>query len=182
MGKSQKKSHLSPNERSEVLNLYATGNYSYRQLADRFGCSHTTIKRIVNQENKINIPPEQQQSTGAIVPSAGVEQQDGTSFIEDPLQFRRSKLIEIAGDIISTRLRGSVQVLPQLHRLHIQTHDELTSMRRELEEMEGMTDPDEIFQTISIAVNGLPPILKEKLIDILSDDYSNVIPFKQGEK
>jgi hypothetical protein len=182
MGKSQKKSHLSPNERSEVLNLYRTGNYSYRQLGEKFGCSHTTIKRIVNEDNKINIPPEQRDSSGGIVPSSNVEQTNGTSIIDDPLQFRRAKLVEIAGDIISTRLRGSVQVLPQLHRLHIQTHDEITAMRRELEEMDGMTDPDEIFQTIAIAVNGLPPILKEKLIDVLSVDYSNVIPFKQGEK
>lgn len=188
----QNRGHLSPHERSEILRLYNAGGISYRELGERFGCSRSTVYRVINEMNKMNIPPEQQTSS---VPSpdvpvkqlstseseqrtSPVEQSDDIEIIDDPIQFRRMKLIEIAGDIMSTRIRGSVQVLPALHRLHIETHDQLTQMRKEQEDFDGVDNPDDLIQTIAIAVAGLPPILRDRLNDMLSVDMSNVVPLR----
>ena len=161
MGKPQEKAHLSPNERKQVAELYKQGGESYRTLADRFGVSRSTIKRIVHKSKE--------QPTETVEP---------IEYIADPIEFRRAKLTEINGDIMSTRIRGSVQVLPALHRLHLQVHDELTTMKHERDQLDTITNPDELLQTIAIAVQGLPPLLRDQLIDTLNTNFENVIQFK----
>ena len=168
MGKSQKKAHLSPAERIEIADLYSEGGWSYRTLAKKFGVSFATIQRIVKSAENEPAPPP------VIVTES--------EYIVDPIDFRKQKLIEIGADIISTRIRGSVQVLPALHRLHLTTHDELTSMRKERDAMDDVTNPDELLQTIAIAVQGLPPILKDQLHDMMNTDFRNVIPFAGGDE
>lgn len=183
MADSQNRGHLSPTERSEIIRLYTAGGVSYRELGERFGCSRSTVYRVINEKNTMNIPPEQQSSeqtkrkqTFKTKPS----ENDEPSFqiVDDPIEFRRMKLIEIAGDIMSTRTRGSVQVLPALHRLHIQTHDELTQMKREIDDFDDVQNPDDLIQTIAIAVAGLPPILRDRLNDMLAIDMTDVIPLR----
>lgn len=182
MGDSQKRGHLSPTERSEIIRLYSAGGISYRELGERFGCSRSTVYRVINQKNTINIPTEQRESEKAnrkappdTQPTSDVQTD---TIIDDPIEFRRMKLIEIAGDIMSTRTRGSVQVLPALHRLHIQTHDELTQMKSERDDFDQVENPDDLIQTIAIAVAGLPPVLRDRLNDMLDIDMSNVIPLR----
>lgn len=181
MGDSQKRGHLSPTERSEIIRLYSAGGISYRELGERFGCSRSTVYRVINQKNKINIPPEQRESEKDKRKTAepqSISDIQIDSIIDDPIEFRRMKLIEIAGDIMSTRTRGSVQVLPALHRLHIQTHDELTQMKREMDDFDDVENPDDLIQTIAIAVAGLPPVLRDRLNDMLDVDMTNVIPLR----
>ena len=182
MADSQKRGHLSPAERSEIIRLYAAGGVTYRELGERFDCSRSTVYRVINQKNTINIPPEQKKSEqekrkqSTSEPTS--EPVDSIPVIDDPIEFRRMKLIEIAGDIMSTRTRGSVQVLPALHRLHIQTHDELTQMKRELDDFDDVENPDDLIQTIAVAVAGLPPVLRDRLNDMLDVDMTNVIPLR----
>lgn len=181
MGDSQNRGHLSPTERSEIIRLYSAGGVTYRELGERFGCSRSTVYRVINQKNTINIPPEQRESQKEKRKSADpvpTSDEQPVSIVDDPIEFRRMKLIEIAGDIMSTRTRGSVQVLPALHRLHIQTHDELTQMKAERDDFDGVENPDDLIQTIAVAVAGLPPVLRDRLNDMLDVDMSNVIPLR----
>ena len=182
MADSQKRGHLSPTERSEIIRLYTAGGVTYRELGERFGCSRSTVYRVIQQKNTINIPPEQRQSEQSkrkqSSSSETTSDESSVQLIDDPIEFRRSKLIEIAGDIMSTRTRGSVQVLPALHRLHIQTHDELTQMKREIDDFDDVENPDDLIQTIAVAVAGLPPVLRDRLNDMLDVDMTNVIPLR----
>ena len=182
MADSQKRGHLSPTERSEIIRLYTAGGVTYRELGERFGCSRSTVYRVINEKNRINIPPEQKQSEQEkrkqSTSESTSESPDAIPLIDDPIEFRRMKLIEIAGDIMSTRTRGSVQVLPALHRLHIQTHDELTQMKRELDDFDDVENPDDLIQTIAVAVAGLPPVLRDRLNDMLDINMTNVIPLR----
>ena len=184
MGKSQDKAHLSPTERNRIATLYNEGGHTYRSLADQFGCSYSTVYRIIKELNVkesakgiiegVVLPPAEQTE-----PPPPTE--PPTEYIEDPIAFRRSKLCEIAGDIMSTRMRGSVQVLPSLHRLHLTVHDELTAMKSERDELDSVMNPDELLHTIAIAAAGLPPILKDKLQELMNNDFTNVIPFQAKE-
>lgn len=185
MGKSQEKAHLSPIERNRIATLYNEGGHTYRSLADEFGCSYSTIYRIIKALNV-------KESTKGIIEKtvenvleknvrAVVKDEIPNEYIEDPIAFRRAKLCEIAGDIMSTRMRGSVQVLPSLHRLHLSVHDELTSMKEERDELDSIMNPDELLHTIAIAAAGLPPILKDKLQELITNDFTNVIPFQAQE-
>jgi len=154
---------LSETERVDIQGLYAAGGHTYQTLADKYGVHKSTISRIVNGQNKkLNRKQTHDTSTAAdtvVSSSAGVE--------SDPLRFRQAKLVEIAADIQATRDRGSQHALPQFHRLHVQIHDEWVQMKTDAEELDGVTNPDELLQTIAMAVKGLPPILKDRLIDML---------------
>lgn len=188
MGKSQDKAHLSPTERNRIATLYNEGGETYRSLAKQFGVSYSTVYRIIKELNVkesskgiiegCESPPTEPTEPP---PSTEPPTEPPKEYIEDPIAFRRSKLCEIAGDIMSTRLRGSVQVLPSLHRLHLQVHDELTQMKEEREELDSVMNPEELLHTIAIAAAGLPPILKDKLQELITNDFTNVIPFQANE-
>jgi hypothetical protein len=40
-------------------------------------------------------------------------------------------------------------------------------MRTDAEEIDGVTNPDELLAVIAMTVKGLPPVLKDRLIDML---------------
>ena len=171
MARNTTRGTLSQAERLEIQTAYADGGHSYQSLADKYGVHKSTISRIVNGQNKKLQTSQQTHDTSTpaqtvLSSSAGV--------IDDPLLFRQTKLVEIAADIQATRDRGSHHALPQFHRLHVQIHDEWAQMRREADELDGVTNPDELLHTIAMTVNGLPPILKDKLIDMLSGQILTV--------
>lgn len=178
MARNTERGTLSEGERLKIAEQYAAGGCTFQSLAAQYNVHKSTISRIVNGQNKklqsssvtsdVDVTPEHQVST-IITSDADV--------IVDPLEFRRAKLAEIARDINSTRERGSHHALPQFHRLHVQVHDEWTQMRRDAEDLGGVTDPDELIATIALAVKGLPPVLKDRLIDMLEGDYTNVLHF-----
>ena len=170
MARNTTRGTLSEGERLAILEKYQAGGHTYQQLADEYGVHKSTISRIVNGQNK-KLQSKQTHDTSTpsqtVVEShAGVE--------HDPVLFRQAKLVEIAQDIQATRDRGSQHALPQFHRLHLQVHDEYMQMKRDAEELDGVTNPDELLHTIAMTVNGLPPILKDKLIDMLSGQILTV--------
>jgi transposase-like protein len=159
---------LSEGERLEIVRLYSAGGQTYQSLADTYGVHKSTISRIINGQNKKLQGKQSTDKTTAAAPSTPqtiIESDAGV--IVDPLAFRQAKLSEIARDINSTRERGSLHALPQFHRLHVAIHDEWTQMRTDAEEIDGVTNPDELLATIALAVKGLPPVLKDRLIDML---------------
>ena len=164
MARNHDRRTLSEAERLSILQKYRAGDQTYQQLADEYGVHKSTISRIVKGQNK---KLQRAEAAQTVVEShAGVE--------HDPLLFRQAKLIEIAQDIQATRDRGSQHALPQFHRLHLQVHDEWVQMKRDAEELDGVTNPDDLLRTIAMTVNGLPPILKDKLIDMLSGQILTV--------
>lgn len=167
MARNTNRGTLSEGERLAILEKYRAGGHTYQQLADEYGVHKSTISRIVKGQNKKLQRAEAAAPAQTVVEShAGVE--------HDPLLFRQAKLLEIAQDIQATRDRGSQHALPQFHRLHLQVHDEWIQMKRDAEELDGVTNPDDLLRTIAMTVNGLPPILKDKLIDMLSGQILTV--------
>jgi transposase-like protein len=167
MARNTNRGTLSEGERLAILEKYQAGGHTYQSLANEYGVHKSTISRIVNGQNKKLKRAETAAPSQTVVEShAGVE--------HDPVLFRQAKLVEIAQDIQATRDRGSQHALPQFHRLHLQVHDEYMQMKRDAEELDGVTNPDELLHTIAMTVNGLPPILKDKLIDMLSGQILTV--------
>jgi len=176
MARNTTRGTLSESERLDIQALYAEGGHTYQSLADKYGVHKSTISRIVNGQNKKLQGRGQTHDTPA---PAQTVVSSSTGDESDPLLFRQAKLIEIAADIQATRDRGSHHALPQFHRLHVQIHDEWTQMRREADELDGVTNPDELLHTIAMAVRGLPPLLKDRLIDMLGE-YDNVLHLHTG--
>lgn len=171
MARNTNRGTLSEGERLAILEKYRAGGQTYQQLADEYGVHKSTISRIVKGQNKKLQRVEQTQTTSTPVQTV-VQSHLGVEH--DPLLFRQAKLLEIAQDIQATRDRGSQHALPQFHRLHLQVHDEWVQMKRDAEELDGVTNPDDLLRTIAMTVNGLPPILKDKLIDMLSGQILTV--------
>lgn len=174
MAQNKNRGTLSEDERLQIKRLYSEGGYTYQSLADKYSVHKSTISRIINGQNKkLESRPD---SEPAAAPSTVIQ----SDVIVDPLSFRQAKLAEIARDINSTRERGSLHALPAFHRLHVTIHDEWTQMRQDAEDLNGVTNPDELLATIAMAVKGLPPVLKDRLVQMLDGDYSDVIQFPAG--
>ena len=167
MARNTNRGTLSETERLEIIERHAKGQDTYQSIATDYGVHKSTISRIIKRQNKKL--EAQRKPVTAPVSTGGV-------VIRDPLEFRESKLAEIAHDIEQTRMRGSHHALPQFHRLHVQVHDEWTQLRRDAEDLDGVTNPDDLLHSIAIAVKGLPPVLKDRLVDMLDAEYANVIP------
>jgi len=178
--RNQKRGALTDTERAEIIQKYKTGDHTYQSLAEEYKINKSTVGRICKGQKKFS--PEKAEETSPPAPSPAPSPLMTAAINDDPILFRAHKLVEISDDIQETRERGSFHSLPQFHRLHLQVHDEYISMKREAEELEGLTDPNEVLHQIAIAVAGLPPILKDRLMDIIEGDYSsNIIPFKVTE-
>ena len=167
MARNTNRGTLSEGERLAILEKYRAGGHTYKSLADEYSVHKSTISRIINGQNK-----KLQRTTAAAPAETVVQSHAGVE--PDPLLFRQAKLLEIAQDIQATRDRGSQHALPQFHRLHLQVHDEWIQMKRDAEELDGVTNPDDLLRTIAMTVNGLPPILKDRLIDMLSGQILTV--------
>ena len=164
------KAQLSPDEQSEIKKKYASGDYTYIALAEEYKTSTTSIYRAIKDKNS-KVSPQQKETENP-------PQTPEPIASSDALAFRQQKLAEIASDILSVRDRGSVHVLPQLHRLHIQVHDELQAIKKEIEEIDGISDPDEMLHTIAMAVQSLPPVLRDRLSGMLNAT-DKVLVFKR---
>jgi len=174
MARNTTRGTLSEGERLDIQALYADGGHTYQSLAEQYGVHKSTISRIVNGQNK-KLQRREQTDTAPAAAQTVITSQAGVE--SDPLLFRQAKLAEIASDIQATRDRGSHHALPQFHRLHVQIHDEWTQMRNDAADLDGVTNPDELIHTIAMAVRGLPPVLKDRLIDMLDQ---NVLQIHQG--
>jgi len=164
---------LTIEEIEEIRVLYRTGEWSYSELGEKFGCSKVTIMRKVKGDPpqvKIAPPPKEEPPPE---PSPRV-----MPFTYDPIQFRIQKFQEISLSIDNMEQRGTNPA--QLHKLQIELHDQITDRIREQNGGANIENEEELLLVIQQAVIGLPPILREQLLETLSDDYSNIIPL-EGE-
>ena len=165
MGRNTERGRLTPEERSQIIERYNEGGHTYQSIADEFGVHKSTVARILKRPKPIVSTLET-----TATPQQPITTNDDGEVEVDPVLFRQYKLWEISQDIEATRQRGSHHALPQFHRLHLQVHDEWVQLKKEMEEFDGMTNPDEVLHQIAIAVQGLPPILRERLELMLSGD------------
>jgi len=174
MGRNTERGRLTPEERSQIIQLYEKGGQTYQQLADQFGVHKSTVARILKRPKPI-VSTLDTSST----PQQPITTNDDGDVEVDPVLFRQYKLWEISQDIEATRQRGSHHALPQFHRLHLQVHDEWVQLKNDMEEFDNMTNPDEVLHQIAMAVQGLPPILRDRLESMLGGD-PKVIHLNRG--
>ena len=164
---------LSPSQRDDCRNLYSTGEYSIRKLADHFGVSKSLIGKIVKATKKEIVESSMMKTSSAPkvkkIPVATIEDPiipSSFSFdsdLPDPLEFKGAKLEEIKLDLHGCRLRGSVNVLPSLHKLHLALYDEVHNLRVERKEQEAELEGEGLLAHISALFNSLPPATSEQL-------------------
>ena len=178
------KPQWAPAEIDRVITLRKAGT-SWRKIQKATGIPQSTCRRIC-QVHSDYVPqqpeaePEIEESTAAPPPVAEqAAAQAPSQSPNDPIQFRHAKLAELEQDIMQTRQRGQMQVLPTLHRLHINLHDEIRQMRAEAEDSNDMS-PDELLNSIVAAVHRLPPLLRHQLDQQL--EAHNVVQFKKAEE
>jgi hypothetical protein len=178
------KPQWSPAQIDQVVALRKAG-HSWRKIQSSTGIPQSTCRRICSVHGDY-VPqqpepePEIIESTAA--PAPVVEQpaaQAPSQSPDDPISFRHAKLAELEQDIMQTRQRGQMQVLPTLHRLHINLHDEIRQMRADLDETADMS-PDELLNSIVAAVHSLPPLLRHQFDQQLQ--AHNVVQFKKAEE
>ena len=166
--------HLSPKEREEIRSLYSSGKFSLRQLAEKYGVSKTTIQNVKNSEEKPG---------ATFTPPPKAIQEIKPAHDDDPIRFRIQKLREIEADIQVARARGSVHVLPPLHRLHLTTHDELQKIREETQDVDPTMDAAGLISTITTTISRLPPTLRHEILDRLEAlESGDLIPFPEEDQ
>lgn len=139
--------YLSHAEKMEVWRLRDEG-LSHRAIATKIGCGKTAVSRLLKKPRPSS-PPLPPTPSPDVIPS--------------PIAFHATKLVEVANDIQYTRERGSVHVLPQLHRLHMQIHGDLHRLRDEEEEATATMDMEGLMATIVDTVASLPPLVRHQI-------------------
>jgi hypothetical protein len=164
---------LTIEQEEEIRVLYRTGDYTMDALAAKFDTSKSSISRTVNRA-KIDPPKIKMAPPPKEDPSPQVSTLD---FTYDPIQFRIQKFQEIALSILNVENRGNNPAT--LHKLQIELHDQITEKIREQNGGADIENEEELLLVIQQAVIGLPPLLKDRLIETLSEDYGNVVPLEK---
>ena len=179
------KPQWSPAQIDRVIAMRKAGT-SWRKIQKDTGIPQSTCRRIckVHSDYVPQQPEPEPEIKESIAPPppAPAEQpaaQAPSQSPDDPIHFRHAKLAELEQDIMQTRQRGQMQVLPTLHRLHINLHDEIRQMRAEAEDSNDMS-PDELLNSIVAAVHSLPPLLRHQLDQQL--EAHNIVQFKKAEE
>ena len=174
--------------------MYASGDHSFRSLAKTYGVSHTTIKNIVKSNaRKDSVPSTPGMShkprpatppdrAPATPPPPAPARKTSPAKEKTSLQLRRSKLREVAADIQLARARGSVHVLPQLHRLHVQLHDDMIELKKAEKEVKGEMSVQGLISSIVPTVSGLPPVVRHQILDHLEGlETGKLIRYPEGD-
>ena len=160
--------HVGDEEKNKIWYLASKEKLTGLQISKRLGISKSTVYRIIAEKKK---------GQASAVASAVAR-----SIDSNPLQYRLNKIESIKSDIEAARARGSVHVLPSLHKLEIELHDQITSLKKEDDEFNNELSADECIATIIAAASKLPPILKDRLfVELSKIDQPNIIEF-QGQK
>jgi hypothetical protein len=149
-----------PEEKAQVRTLRDRG-LSWRAIQAETGIPQSTCRNIYKAGPQVDSIQPADITPGQSTPQPQIPQTPSSSPT-DPIAFRHAKLSELESDIMQTRQRGQMQVLPTLHRLHINLHDEIRHLREEQQDTDDMS-PDDLLASIVAAVHSLPPLLKHQL-------------------
>src|SRR6056300_1359412 len=164
-------------EQRQVHTLRDRG-LSWRAIEAETGIAQSTCRNLYKKPLPAVEPAQPADVPAAQTPQPSMAE-TASSSPADPINFRHAKLAELEQDIMQTRQRGQMQVLPTLHRLHINLHDEIRQMRAEAEDSND-TSPAELVNSIVAAVHSLPPLLRHQLDQQL--EAHNVVQFKKAEE
>ena len=175
----KKRANLSPAEREDVKRLYKSGGHSLRKLANHFGCSKSTIDRIVKGGDAVSVQtkPTKKAPTPQPPPMPPRQTTTNSDEIPTPLHFKTSKLQEVSIDLDACRMRGQYNVLPSLHRLHLSLYDECNQLKQEQKELQESIETKGLISSILTTINQLPPVLKQQLEKEILTKESKVITF-----
>jgi IS30 family transposase len=178
------RSYLSPAEREDVKRLYATKKYSVRKLAQHFGVGKSTIGRVIKETEEESIKQSVQRrpvktAASKEVPSKAPAIAPGE--LVPKLEFRMSKLEEIKLDLHACRMRGQMNIIPQLHRIHLSTYDEVQSLVEKQQEIESNMENKGLVAQILSTINQLPPVLKQQIEEELLTKDVKVLSFPKVE-
>jgi len=163
------KRQLTPAEKIAILHEYQTNDISMDALSKKYGVSKSTISRTIKSGKKRHQEkPNVQNSNPNQITSSNIP--------DDPILFRRMKLMEISNDIETARVERVVHSLPSFHKLQIQVHNEM------LEYIEAAGDElremsmDEHKRLLIDAFVNLPPIIRHELLEVIeAHESGNVI-------
>jgi len=183
----KKRANLSPAEREDVKRLYATGKFSMRKLAEHFRCGKSTIDRIVKEDQAVSVQKSVKRSTTRKAPTEKPVSTIPVPPVSNPgehippLQFKNGKLEEINLDLYACRERGQYNVLPALHRLHLNLYDECEKLNQEQKEIASSMEADGLVSGILSTIAQLPPVIRQKLEREILNKESKVITFPKVE-
>jgi len=173
---SKMKRQLTPAEKIAILHEYQTDDISMDALSKKYGVSKSTISRTIKTGKK----KSQEKSN---VQNSNPNQITSSNIPDDPILFRRMKLMEISNDIETARVERVVHSLPSFHKLQIQVHNEM------LEYIEAAGDElremsmDEHKRLLIDAFVNLPPIIRHELLEVIeAHESGNVIRLNTNDK
>jgi len=79
------------------------------------------------------------------------------------VEYKIAKLAELRGDIEMCRHTGRVTALAQLHKLEMQTQEELVHAKQASEDPIESMNPEQLLGFIQSVVLELPPVLQDQL-------------------
>lgn len=179
------RANLSPTERQDVRRLYKTKKFSMRKLADHFGCSKSTIDRIVKEDEYKSVQesieiaptpkhtqtkPKLPKSAPVITPKPHVT----------PLVFKSQKLEEVNLDLHACRMRGQYNVVAALHRLHLSIYDECNQLEQEQKEIEEKIQTDGRINAIFDIIAQFPPVIKQEFEKLFLNKNGRVLTFPKA--
>ena len=179
----KKRANLSPAEREDVKRLYKSGGHSLRKLANHFGCSKSTIDRIVKGGDSVSVQKKPTKKAPTPQPAPLPPRPPTTSDeIPTPLHFKTSKLEEVSIDLDACRMRGQYNVLPSLHRLHLSLYDECNQLKQEQKEIEASIKAEGAITNILTMINQMPPVIKQQIEKEILSKKTKVITFPTALK
>ena len=168
--------HLQPIERELAKTLYTRHGQSGIKIAELMGCSKHTIYRIVKGLKRGEQTPIPQSIIDQLSKDTELrETKHAASWTLPPLEFRLAKMREIETDIELTRARGSVNVLPQLHKLHLAVYEDMQQLKEELSELADNQTPEQLLTIIIETIMSLPPTLRHQILTTMEDMESGKV-------
>lgn len=162
-----KKRRLTESDKIEIKDLYKSGAYSFAKLGDVYGVSHMTIKRVVQEGQPKKEPLPKMEFTP--VPQFGQ-----LTIKDDPIHFRKDKLIELQLDIQASRDMGSMGALSSLHKLQLEIHDRYTELKILAGNQVEDVDPEELLLMLEQAIISLP-VSQRGALESLFIQNNNVV-------
>ena len=169
--------HVGPEDIAKMYALADAGR-SGLQISKLLNIPKSTVYRHLKKRPKPpdNVKPKQEVEPMPRPEPMPTPKAKQIEQVKTPLDMRLHKLAEVQTDIVAARARNSVHVLPTLHRLEMELHDQIIALQKEQAEAGNGLNADECIATIVAAAVQLPPLLRHRLYDELAK-LDNVIAF-----
>ena len=163
-----KRGHLADHEKEMVRTLYTDFGKSGVEIANMMEVGNSSIYRCLKGLER-GEPKELTPEIKAQVYQAQATKPPENDHEKTPLQFSQAQLAELRQDINLSRMRGSVNVLPQLHRLYREVYKEIQALKSEEQAISEEMEADDLLNYIVQTIVSLPPIVRHQIQTTLDD-------------